>query len=347
MSVCPYCETAVSPEFISEQGGAVVACLACMNPFMLSSSEDAVAARPLPRHKDLRVTSPPGSLGGELLAAAPEAIKNLPMLPKVGLRLMNILNTPDISISEIVQIIQQDPVIALKVMKLANSVMFGGLQEVKELNTACARLGLKTIANAVQAAGASRVFSVENESLHGMMQALWRHSIAAAHCSGKLADMLAAPNSAMLFMAGLVQGVGGVALLDIFASTRSELLLDALKNPRLFQQLLQGFAPIIGLHVMQHWKMPAEFRAATYCRNQPDVAPGEELLFMTHLVALAVLIAEAEGYGMCTMEGSEDAAPPALATHPSARFLNLTDMKIAALRVDLQDELERLLSSLA
>ncbi len=347
MSVCPYCQTPVPPEFHPDKHNTVYGCATCLNPFAVCRTEDALVARVLARHKDLRITAPEGSIGGELLAAAPAAIQHLPVLPEVGHRILAMVNTPDASMQTVASVIQQDPVIALKVLKLANSVVYGGLQEVKDINTACARLGLKTIANAVQAAATSNLFSVKEPSLRDMMQSLWRSSIAVAHCACKLADMLAAPNSALLFMAGLIQDIGSVALLDIFSTTNSTLLLETFGNPKLFEQILHNFSPLMGLHIMQHWKMPAEFRATTYCRNAPDLAPGEDLLFMTHVVSFAALIGEAEGYGLNIGDTDNTSSKPLLATAPSARYLNMTDIKIATLRVDLQDELEGLLSAIS
>jgi hypothetical protein len=58
-----------------------------------------------------------------------------------------------------------------------------------------------------------------------------------------------------------------------------------------------------------------------------------------HVVALANTIVNVEGYGMYKPD------EVFLTGHSSARFLNLTDVKLAALRVDIGDKLEALLSA--
>lgn len=339
MAECPFCAEAL-PETVKTADEAVLqGCSKCLNPMVVVWEHGRLAARPLERAQDIRLVAPEGSIGGEILAALPRTIEKLPVLPEISQRVLAMTGNPDASMQDLANVIREDQVIALAVMKLANSPVYGGLQKIADLSAACARLGMKTIANTVQAVANGNLYITGDRRLRGFMQQVRRHAVAAAHCAAELAALLAEPRSETLFLAGLIHDVGIVALLDIVSSTYSGAVGELRHSPELLQETISSFSPLIGLHVVQHWNMPPEFRATTYCRPAPAQAPSESLLNMTHIIALADIIAQVEGYYIYPPEETF------LTSHPSARHLNLTDVKIAALRVDLADKLEVLLDA--
>jgi hypothetical protein len=61
-----------------------------------------------------------------------------------------------------------------------------------------------------------------------------------------------------------------------------------------------------------------------------------------HIVALANAIAKAEGF---TVYDSKEQT--FLTSHPSTRFLNISDVRLATLRVDLEDRLNEVIESVS
>ncbi len=337
MSSCPFCSHEISQASDPGEKAIIYACTACKNPMVLRWEAGGIQGNPLERTKDIRQLAPPGSIGGEILAKMPEAIEKLPVLPQVAQRVLSMVADPEATMTDVAVLIRQDPIIALKVMQLANSPIYGGLHEIKDLSAACARLGMKNISNAVQTIANSNLYVTGDKRLQAFMMKLWRHSVATAHCANELASILSMPGGESVFLAGLIHDVGKVLLLDIVAEAMSGAVSELRKSPQIFAEVVTSFHMLVGLHVVQHWNMPPEFSATTYCHHDPALTPNEDLLAMTHVVALADTIAKAEGFGIGYREDLF------LVTHPSARYLNLTDIKIAALRVDLADTLEKLL----
>ena len=71
---------------------------------------------------------------------------DLPPLPEVMLRLGAKMEDPDVDIEEIALIIESEPVLAGKLLKLSNSVFFGGGRDpVDDLAGAILRLGFKMV----------------------------------------------------------------------------------------------------------------------------------------------------------------------------------------------------------
>ena len=132
--------------------------------------------------------------------------------------------------------------------------------------------------------------------------------------------------------------MGKVALIEIVAGQYSGAVGELRATPQVFKQVIETFHPLLGLHVAQAWRLPPEYLAITYYQGRPTECPRDEWLPMVHTISLASLIANVEGHGLVKMEDTF------LTTNESARYLNLSDIKLAGLRVDLDDKIEAMMS---
>ncbi len=339
MTACPFCNEPLSMKLNPHAGLQVLGCASCYNPVQVTWEGNAPVARPLEKNPDVRLTAPEGSIGAAVLEVLPKAIERLPVLPEVSQRVLKMVSDPDVSMSDMAGVIREDQTIAMSIMKLANSPVYGGLEEIKELNAACARLGMRNIANTVQMVANNNLYVSGDQRLKNFMRKLWRHSVASAHCASEIALLTAEPRSEMLFLAGLIQNVGKVVLLDIITGQYSGAIGKLRVTPEVLREVIENFHPLLGMHVVQQWNMPPEFVAATYFQAKPGDCPREDWLSMVHIVSLASLLATVEGYGLYDVEDKY------LSANVSARYLALNDVKLASLRVDLQDKLQALFDS--
>lgn len=337
MTACPLCQAPISEDNIAGGATSLGACTTCFNPFLIEWHGAAPQLRALPDAPDMRRVAPAGSIGEELLGQSLEGLQNLPVLPEISRRILQMLRDPDFDLPRLASTIKEDPVIAMAVMKQANSAAFGGLHEIRDLNSACSRLGMRTIANTVQIVANRNLFITGNTALKKTMERLWRHSVATAHCANEIARLAMAPNQESIFLAGLIHDVGKVLLLELAASPRTAIVRSLQGNPQLLSEVLQNLHPLLGLLICQAWNLPPTFRAAVYFHHQPETCPVKEWAQVIHLTALANTLAKVEGYGMS--DGGHDTF---LASNPSSIALGLSDIKIATLRVDLSDTLEAL-----
>ena len=339
MATCPFCETDGPAERTGEPYAILAACKQCMNPYVLRHDGAAFETSPCKGQQDIREIAKAGSIGAELLEAFPEAVESLPILPEVARRIMGMVRDPDMSVDDLAEVINQDQVIALKILQLANNALFGGLTEIRDVGAACGRLGMRNVSNAVQAVANGRLYRTTVPKYLAMMQALWRHAVATAHCASELAVLLAEPRSEVLFLGGLTHDVGKVVLLDIIGSANGPAIERLRQSPDLVGEAMRGYHGLMGLHVAQHWGLPPEFGITAFCHGQPDTVPHESWLTTVHIVALATSLATASGYGLSEEGG------PSLLSHPSSKFLGLNDIKLATLRVDLEDKLAPLIEA--
>ncbi|MBI5094370.1 MAG: HDOD domain-containing protein [Candidatus Hydrogenedentes bacterium] len=340
MNVCPFCGAEVAAPTRSTTEPQLRVCKDCLNPFTVHWEGATPKCAVLPGSVDIRAVAPAGSIGGEILAQLRKAADNLPVLPEMAQRVMELVKRPDSSMRELAALIGEDAVMALKVLKVANSALYGGLSEIKDLNSACSRLGAKTVASVVQAVANGNLYITGHKKSREMMQTLWRHSVATACCADEIAKAIAEPRSDEYFFAGLIHDVGKVCLLDILSDAYSGVLGKLRDAPELLNEVLENYHTLAGLVVVSQWGLANEFAVTTYCHTDPSTAPFEDCSSMTHAIALASRIAHISGFGFGEDSGSS------LVSHPSTAFLGLNDVRLATLRVDLMERLDNVLGVL-
>ena len=332
MMNCPYC----NHESGAQPNDGLTVCVACMNPFVITMHGHSAKTTAPAGAQDIREMAKPGSIGGEIIKALPKSLSELPVLPEISQRVMKELREPEMSMQDLAEIIRQDQAIAIKILQLANSAMYGGLQEIRDLNAACARLGTRTIANAVQAVANGNLYITGNQTFREHMQQLWRHALASAHCSYEIANVLAEPRADELFVAGLIHDIGRAVLLDVVANQYRGVLADLRNSPDLLEEVFESYSPLVGLNVVIKWNLPPEFRMTTYFLRNAHNVPSEPARVLTNIVALGEAVAETSGYGLGMNITS-------LLGMPAARALGMTDMKLAIVRTELDDKLAALL----
>ncbi len=70
---------------------------------------------------------------------------NLPSLPSVAFQVLQLTRSDDASLADIARVIQQDPAITFKILRVVNSSLFGVARKVSSLQQAVVVLGLRTV----------------------------------------------------------------------------------------------------------------------------------------------------------------------------------------------------------
>ena len=74
-----------------------------------------------------------------------ENIDNLPPLPAIVSRLIQVVNSPDSSAEDAAKLIEQDPALTSKMIRLANSAFYGIPRSISSVASAVVILGFNTI----------------------------------------------------------------------------------------------------------------------------------------------------------------------------------------------------------
>jgi len=141
---------------------------------------------------------------------------NIPTLPSIVREMREMIADPKTGAADVGHLVAQDPPLAAKVLKIANSAYYGLAQRTVSTEQACAVLGLRVLRNVVtQAAVMTRYEHLGDRGLD--LDALWRHSQFVAQISYHLARAARAPlglTPEELQACGLLHDLGKVVLLE-------------------------------------------------------------------------------------------------------------------------------------
>lgn len=195
----------------------------------------------------------------------------LPTLPVVALKLIELARSPTAGVPELVAIIKTDPAIAARLMKAANSSFFGLSSKVKSIEQAVMLMG--TTAVTALALG----FSLVDTSLcQGPMGAAytscWLQSTVQAMAAKMLAVRIRAPNPDDLFLAGLLLDLGRLAMLRTIPREYQPAITaaDAQQRPLIEEERrLLGFSHVeIGVEMMRRWGLPDVLAKTVQCHHE-------------------------------------------------------------------------------
>lgn len=222
---------------------------------------------------------------------------SVPTLPATVLRVMQMVEDPLCSAAELAQVIQADPAMALKVLKLANSAYYGFRQKIATVPQAVTLLGFATLKNALLSAA---VFDLFRLSVTGFdLPALWKHSVATATASRLLAKRVRFPNSEKAYTAGLLHDIGKVMIARYLPMSLLA-VLQAVNDEHLpmlvAEQRTIGLAhPAFGAWVMTRWGLPPALVEAVEYHHVPLKA--QHSFDLAALVYLADSLTHRAGIG--------------------------------------------------
>ena len=224
-------------------------------------------------------------------------INDIPTLPASVLRVMQMIEDPFCSSSDLAKVIQADPAMAAKVLKLANSSYYGFRQKIANIPQAVTLLGFATLKNTLLAAAVFDMFRMAGTGFD--LPALWTHSVTAATAAALIGKKVRYPQAEKAFTAALMHDMGKIilarfapqALAEIVETVQAEQLamFDAEKK------VLGLSHPALGAWVLGRWGLPASVSEAVEFHHHPTRA--KDSFDLTGIVYLANIVAHRSGIG--------------------------------------------------
>ena len=212
-------------------------------------------------------------------------------LPEVYLRLRDLLAQPEYSLRDAAAIIERDPALCARLLRLVNSSFFALANPVDTVVRAINMLGAQQVHDLALATSVAQSFEGMSSEVMDMAS-YWRSSVLcgllsrtlAQHCSGIEADRL--------FVAGLLRDIGHLVMYQSVPQLAQVALAHAAQSGRplyLVEQEEIGldYARVGGV-LMRQWALPESLREVT----ELHVEPGRSLRFRpeTFVVHIADLM---------------------------------------------------------
>lgn len=243
-----------------------------------------------------------------------KAAHGLDPLPATVARLASLVVRPDWSLNEAAHLVEFDPALTGRLLRLANSAAMAGLSPVNTARDAIMRVG---IGPALAFAAASGLRKQLKRALpeYGLTDGqLWRHSVASALAVEPIGRRAKTPIPPECFTAALLHDIGKIVLARFLSPDELKWLADArdlggMSNLQAESEVLGTTHAALGGQIAGHWKLPERLILGVEQHHTPD--EGDDVV--CDVVYLANVAAKRIGEGVVRRPDEVDVSPAALA----------------------------------
>ncbi|WP_254513457.1 HDOD domain-containing protein [Anatilimnocola floriformis] len=264
-------------------------------------------------------------------------------LPAVALEVLRLAGQPQVDPRQIKLCLESDPALSARILKVVNSSLFGLSRQVSDLQQAIALLGLKPLKALLLG------FSLPPQLLESehtaALQKYWQHSLLKGLACRLLEQHVAPTDDEEAFVAGLLQDVGVLALLQQLGENYASLYLQCEERS---ENLLQTESVTLGFdHLALSARLLAIWRLPTLLCQAVAVPPLESAVAhapslcrpLCQILHLAELLT-------CYIEQPSEGDLARLLML-SERYFNLGPVRLHALLTELTPHFESLAKTLA
>lgn len=219
----------------------------------------------------------------------------LPTPSGVALRIIELAQDPDIDITRVARTIGLDPALTTRVLRTANSPLYAQRRRCANLQQAMVVLGLNatlTLALSFTLAGSLR----KHEPRSIDYPFYWTRALISAIAARALGEALGQPRAEELFLAGLLQDVGMLALdraLPELYQNTADLQRDHHALAEFERRRLGADHAVIGGRLVNAWSLPERLhRAISVSHTLEQSKAGTPEAAAHRCVALSGLIAD-------------------------------------------------------
>ena len=215
----------------------------------------------------------------ERALSSPMAIaENVLKLPTRMAELDKKLSDESVDIKVLLELIQQDPVLSVEVLKLCNSPVFKRSErEVTSLQQAFVQLGRDQLRRFVTTSLVRDMIEIKPIYYRRFGLQIWRHSMQVAFLSSELAAQLPNEDPDTAFMLGLLHDVGKIAIFKMLLDGFHLADPGELPSSSLFRQVMTSKSLSLSALLARCWQLPASFETSLNALANTSAKPTERL----------------------------------------------------------------------
>lgn len=214
-----------------------------------------------------------------------------PVLPAAAFRLLELSRKPDVKISELVSVIETDPLVAGKVLRVAQSPVFTRGAPLQSLQDAVVRLGLETLLQIfLEVTVGVKVFRAPGYD--APMERLRAHSSATAQIA-RIVCRFTSVYDEYAFLCGLLHDIGVAACMIVLAPQKRG---DRAPSFELAWPAIEEVHEEASKLVCASWRLPADVQIVV--GNHEKAIVGNAIHPVAAAVKIADWIATRLGYGL-------------------------------------------------
>lgn len=231
-----------------------------------------------------------GQISVELSKRLSSAVERMPAFPKSVQTIIELTRDINCLPRDLVAVIEKDPVITLKVLKIINSAYYGLPKKITSINQSVVYLGINTLKNLALSFSTMGMLTSKNAAGFDAQNYLVS-SLLTANLTRLLAAKYAPENeSTDCYIAGLLHDFGKV----VFALYMAEEFRQALEISanegislhRAEERVIGADHTVVGAMLVKRWQFPESMvECIAHHHDVPQVSSLGECLFVADLMA--------------------------------------------------------------
>lgn len=197
----------------------------------------------------------------ELAQKLATAVDSMPAFPKSVQKILALTRDVNCSPKDLVQVIDKDPVVTLKVLRVVNSAYYSLPKQITSINHAVVYLGFNTIKNLALSIAAIGMLPASNAAGFDVQQYLL-HSLSTAGIAKRLALRLDETDAMDCFIAGLLHDFGKVVLAQFMPlEFKQALETSQWRESSLHLALRERIGAdhaVVGAMLVEKWRFPGD-----------------------------------------------------------------------------------------
>ncbi|KXK10253.1 MAG: HDOD domain-containing protein [Fimbriimonadaceae bacterium] len=262
--------------------------------------------------------------------------ENLSILPEVGRQVIRLIDDPDASVAKLESLIERDPAMSAKIVRVANSAYYGH-SNIGSIGRAVTVLGMNIVRSLVTTIVYQQVVKDYDGFSKGFAYGLWRHSVATGIVARILAKIKMPLKAENLYAASLIHNVGLLSMGRFCSDQLVTVIAEARKGERSILEVEHeqlGFDHTeVGELIGQKWGLPEFMITALRYHHSPLEAPANQET--ATIVAVSQLAAQRAGYTF------EFVATPEPIPTEWLEAIELSEDQIPAVESVLHSEMEK------
>lgn len=255
--------------------------------------------------------------------------EQLPVFNRVALDVQKLKESETATMNDMTALIMRDQALTSRILQVANSSFYGGLQQVDTLSGAVLRLGLTKVASLAMMASQLLAYQSNRQSTTARMEQLWQRAYVCASGARWVAENCGQRGEAeSAFLGGLLHDVGELFLLKALDVLVDDAAVGVAVTETLIDEVLDSMHNAMGYRLMLKWELPERYALIARDHHAPTFDDKDKPMAMTRLLDL-----------VCLKLGVGQPADPEiiLPATAEAQALGLREIQIAQLEVMIED----------
>ena len=175
----------------------------------------------------------------------------LPSLPNAVIYLERAMRDDSFSLYRLAELLGNDPVLAARLVRVANSTYYRGVSPVENVPDAVSRIGFSATRNLALVL-LQNSFNARHAVVTTMINDLWKQSVKTAAVASAFARHYELVDANRAMLGGLMYNVGAMLLLTRIDEKVAKV------TPELLMILIDRHSREFGVNLLEHWKMDPE-----------------------------------------------------------------------------------------